>query len=114
MIDPLICGGNTVLGSAPVQNEHGEWMVRLYSFDANEHPPVATLEMLDDPRVLWATVISTTQLPDGSYRLFRFPQLHDGTSVPYPYLTVEPYYYPLEELEEYPLTDPKRPIYNPP
>jgi len=112
-IDPLICGGNTVLGGDPVQNERGEWMVKIYSFNANEPPPVATLEMLDDPRVLWATIISTRQLPDGSFSLFGFPQLKDGTSVPYPYLTVEDYYYPLEELEEYPLTDPKRPIYNP-
>jgi hypothetical protein len=113
-IDPLICGGNTIFGSDPVQNERGEWMVKAYSFDANQSPPPATLAMLDDPRVLWATVISTNQLPDGSFHLFRFPQLKDGTSVPYPYLTVEDYYYPLAELEEYPLTDPKRPIYNPP
>ena len=112
-IDPLICGGNTVLGSDPVQNERGEWMVKVYSFDANQPPPPATLAMLDDPRVLWATIISTNRLPDGSFHLFGFPQLKDGTRVPYPYLTVEEYYYPLEELEEYPLTDPKRPIYNP-
>ena len=112
-IDPLICGGNTVLGGDPVLNARGEWMVPIYSFNANEPPPVATLAMLDDPRVLWATIISTKQLPDGSYSLFGFPQLKDGTPVPYPYLTVEQYYYPLEELEEYPLTDPKRRIYNP-
>ena len=112
-IDPLICGGNTVFGGDPVRNGHGEWMVKMYSFDANQPPPVATLDMLNDPRVLWATIISTNRLPDGSFHLFGFPQLKDGTPVPYPYMTVEEYYYPLEELEEYPLTDPKRPIYNP-
>jgi hypothetical protein len=74
---------------------------------------VATLDTLDDPRVLWATIISTKRFPDGSYSLFGFPELKDGTPVPYPYMTVEDYYYPLEELEEYPLTDPKRRIYNP-
>jgi hypothetical protein len=112
-IDPLICGGNTILGSAPVQNKHGQWMVKVYSFNANQTPPAATLEMLNDPRVLWATIISDVRLPDGSYKLFGFPQLKDGVPVPYPYMTMEDYYYPLEELEEYPLTDPKRPIYNP-
>ena len=112
-LDPLICGGNTLLGSDPVRNERGEWMVKMYSFDANQPPPVATLDMLNDPRVLWATIISTKKFPDGSYSLFGFPQLKDGTPVPYPYMTVEDYYYPLEELEEYALTDPKRRIYNP-
>ena len=112
-IDPLITGGNTILGSEPVQNKHGQWMVQVYSFDANQPPPVATLEMLDDPRVLWATIIGKRELPDGSFPLFGFPQLHDGTSVPYPYITVEDYYYPLAELEEYSFSDPQRPIYNP-
>ncbi len=112
-IDPLICGGNTVFGGDPVPNARGQWMVKVHSFDASQPPPVATLDMLDDPRVLWATIISTTRYPDGSYHLFGFPQLKDGTPVPYPYMTAEPYYYPLEELEEYSLTDPKRPIYNP-
>jgi hypothetical protein len=112
-VDPLICAGNTLLGGDPVRNARGQWMVKMYSFNANQPPPVATLAMLDDPRVLWATIISTKKFPDGSYSLFRFPQLKDGTDVPYPYMTVEDYYYPLEELEEYPLTDPKRRIYNP-
>jgi hypothetical protein len=105
-VDPLICAGNTLLGGDPVRNARGQWMVKMYSFNANQPPPVATLAMLDDPRVLWATIISTKKFPDGSYSLFRFPQLKDGTDVPYPYMTVEDYYYPLEELEEYPLTDP--------
>jgi len=112
-IDPLICGGNTLLGGDPVRNSNGQWMVKMYSFKATEPPPVATLEMLNDPRVLWGTIISTRQLPDGSYSLFTFPHLMDGVDVPYPYMTVEDYYYPLEELEEYSLTDPKRRLYNP-
>lgn len=82
-IDPLICAGNRMTGDTVGS------MVRLDSFRASEPPPVARL---DDPRVCWATIISATGV------LSNFPQL-GGMPVPYPYIAVEPYYYPAEELE---------------
>ena len=81
-------------------------MVRMYSFQASQTPPPVTRELLLDPRVGWATIIK----PDRD--ITPFPRL--STSVPYPYITVEPYYYPLEELEEYSFSEPTRSQYNPP
>jgi hypothetical protein len=100
MVDPLICGGDTKCGVIEGS------MVRMYSFLANETPPPVTRQLLLDPRVGWATIIK----PDKT--VTPFPRL--TTSVPYPYITVEPYYYPLEELEEYPFAVPARSQYNPP
>jgi hypothetical protein len=100
MIDSLISGGDTKCG-VPEGS-----MVRMYSFLANETPPPVTRQLLLDPRVGWATIIK----PDKT--VTPFPRL--TTSVPYPYITVEPYYYPLEELEEYPFAVPARSQYNPP
>lgn len=100
MIDPLICGGDTKCG-VPEGN-----MVRMYSFHATQIPPTVTRELLLDPRVGWATIIK----PDRD--ITPFPRL--TSSVPYPYITVEPYYYPLEELEEYSFAEPARSQYNPP
>jgi len=100
MIDPLICGGDTKCG-VPEGN-----MVRMYSFLASETPPPVTRELLLDPRIGWATIIQ----PDRD--ITPFPRL--STSVPYPYITVEPYYYPLIELEEYSFSEPARSQYNPP
>ncbi len=100
MIDPLICGGDTKCG-VPEGNR-----VRMYSFIASENPPPVTKELLLDPRVGWATIIK----PDKA--IIPFPRL--TTSVPYPYITVEPYYYPLVELDEYSFSDSVRSQYNPP
>ena len=100
MIDPLICGGDTKCGVIEGN------MVRMYSFLASQVPPRVTKELLLDPRVGWATIIK----PDRD--ITPFPRL--STSVPYPYITVEPYYYPLEELEEYSFSVPARSQYNPP
>jgi len=38
-INPLICGGNTILGGDPVLNVRGEWMVKVYSFNAMSRRP---------------------------------------------------------------------------
>lgn len=100
MIDPLICGGDTKCGVPEGR------MVRMYSFLADETPPLVTRELLLDPRVGWATIVKPNR------NISPFPRL--TTSVPYPYITVEPYYYPLEELEEYSFSAPVRSQYNPP
>lgn len=99
MIDPLICGGDTKCGVP-----EGD-MVRMYSFIASDVPPPVTKELLLDPRVGWATIIKPNKT------VTPFPRL--TTSVPYPYITVERYYYPLIELEEYPFSEPARSQYYP-
>lgn len=86
-IDPLICADDVIAGGA-VRNAQGRWMVKVLSFRQNEAPPIPDLA---DPRVMWATIIRR----DGDIR--NFPQL-GGDRVPYPLISVEPYFYPLEEL----------------
>lgn len=88
-IDPLICALNVVTGSA-VQNTRGEWMVQLESFREDESPPPPSLL---DPRICWAKTITSKGV------INNFPQL-GGVPVPYPYIAVAPYYYPLIELRE--------------
>lgn len=93
MMAALLCGGNTVWGIPAGKNKFGREMVLLHSFSPREPLPSVSAETLLDPRVLWATNI----YEEGS--VGPFPQLQ-GLSVPYPFITFEPYYFPADGLEE--------------
>lgn len=98
---PLICAGCTVWGIP-----EGE-VVKIASFLASVPLPPVTQDTLLDPRVLWATII------DPDKHVSPFPQL-DGESVPYPLVTVAPYYFPLQGLQEYSFSVPFKSQYIPP
>lgn len=54
------CQTNSYKGTETV-SDHGEPMVQIYTFDWFAGPPVAYgLEILDDPRVVFATIITLT------------------------------------------------------
>jgi hypothetical protein len=90
-MESLVCAGNFVYSAhEPVKDSKGRWMVQLYSFLENDIPPTSSLE---DPRVQVATIIRR----DGSLR--GFPQLK-GSKTYFPFLTKQPCYYPLEDLQK--------------
>jgi hypothetical protein len=62
-------------------------------FNANQPPPVL-LAMLDTPRP--GERSSALEVPRRLLQPVQVPAAQDGTDVPYPYMTVEDYYYPLE------------------
>jgi len=86
-IDPLICAGDTVRVLETRTNSRGIVMGLLQSFRS---PAVASL---NDVRVLRATIINER----GELR--NFPQL-DGIQVPYPYISSQDVWYPLDDLEK--------------
>ena len=97
-IDPLICAGSLVevlearKSTSGVTN--GLTMARLNTFAHGDAPPAVTYELvMNDPRILWATVI----YPDG--HLTPFPNF-EGAPVPYPYIARHPCWYPLRDLEK--------------
>lgn len=96
-IDPFVCAGNTVHGEV-VKDSRGRDYVKAECFYIDDDPPIATIEVLNDPRVLWATV---ERRAVGGLSVGPFPTL-SGKDVPYPFLCRDGLhgFYPLNELRE--------------
>jgi len=96
-IDPLVCAESDVEVMEIRTSTEGKTsslqMARLHTFMENETPPAVTKELLNDPRVLWATVI----YPDG--QLIPFPNF-DGDPVPYPYIAKQECWFYLQDMEK--------------
>jgi hypothetical protein len=90
---PLVCVDDWVRVLQEKTNRYDVLMGQLDSFLVSEPFPIVTKDLLKDPRVLWATIITK----EGTIR--NFPQL-DGIPVPYPYITVEHWWYPMADLEK--------------
>lgn len=88
---PLICCDDWVRVLQIQTNKFGIKMGQLDSFLYSEILPPVTPSLLYDPRILWATVINKYG------NIGNFPQLN-GKPVPYPYITAEHYWYPLDDL----------------
>ena len=90
-IDPLICAGS-IVEAQEIRSNGVMQMARLNHFDPFQQPPTVTRDLLiQDNRILWATII----YPDG--HLTPFPQL-DGLPVPYPYIARHDVWYPVRDL----------------
>jgi len=94
-VAPLICCDDWVQVRGTGINKHGVPMAQLQGFVLGDPLPSVTPDLLKDPRVLWATIITET----GEIR--NFPQL-DGLPVPYPYMTGRDWWYQLEDLQPIP------------
>lgn len=92
LVDPLICGGTIVEGLDIQTNSHGDKMVLLRSFDVNQPPPPATLELLQkDTRILTALTVRPGKT------IGNFPHL-GGLPVPWAYVTTHLCWFKLENL----------------
>ena len=92
-VAPLICCDDWVRVLGVETNSHGVEMALLDGFLQGDPLPKVTRELLQDPRILWATVINKKG------EISNFPQL-DTFPVPYPRLTSKPYWYPYRDLEK--------------
>ena len=99
---PLICATNTVYGKV-IRNSQNREMVKIFAWETPFVPPTDYgIEILDDPRVMWATEIYKNVNPDGTQNVSPFDTLNEegeSIEVPYPFF-VRPFYgyYPKEYL----------------
>ena len=89
----LVCGGASLAGEKKI-NTKGVSMLKVDYFDGNgSPPPIETININTDPRIFFATTITSTIKNEG-YAVYRFPNL-DGKDVPIPIIASQPIYYPL-------------------
>ena len=87
---PLICGTDTVYGHV-----EGDYLA-VASWDYRESPPAITnRDILNDPRVRYATVVRNVNIGDGGYQVGKFPRLEGAYGVPYAFITTRQWYYPI-------------------
>ena len=103
---PLLTATNSVGGS-----DDGI-MVKINTFNFDDGPPTYyDISILNDSRVLWATVIKNISLDDNTYAINRFPRLARAQGVPYALVSRDSLYYPLGHMTKY--SGQKRGLYNP-
>lgn len=87
----LVCGGASVSGES-----FGDYL-RVYAFDGNNPPPlVSEIDPYQDPRVFFATTITSVKIGNG-YKVNKFSQF-DGKDVPVPIVISKPIYFPMKYL----------------
>src|SRR5262249_54747140 len=92
----LVCGGASLSGTT-LTNSKGVQMLKVDHFDGTQSPPpVVTIDPYTDPRVFFATTVTSVKIDNG-YKVNRFPQ-YDGKDVPVPLIASKDIYYPINDL----------------
>lgn len=95
----LLAGGASCAG-IEAKNSKGVSMIKLDVFDINNLPDPRTLDIKNDPRIMFATNISKTKVGNG-YKVSRFPMFSEPEKGIYRDVPVPLFGYPTKPLYYY-------------